>query len=68
MNLLTVFTALFAGVLGYVLALAKDHSSSLHAKKMEAMTRLHERVLEIEKMELSDANRRMLLVQRNAQA
>ena len=62
MNLLTVITALFTGVLGYILALAKDRHSSLHAKKMEAMTKLHDRVLEIEKMELSDGKSRTLAV------
>ena len=62
MNLLTVVTALFAGVLGYFLALAKDRSNTIHAKKMEAMTKLHARVLDIEKTELSDAKSRTLKV------
>ena len=60
--MLTVLTALFAGVLGYFLALTKDRSNTIHAKKMEVMTKLHERVLDIEKTELSDAKRRTVAV------
>ena len=46
-------TALIAAALAYFFGAAKDRSSALHAKKIEAMTRLHDRVLQIEKTSYS---------------
>ena len=63
MNLLAgIVIPLLTGVVGYLVGIAKDRSNTIHAKKIEAMTKLHERVLEIEKMELSDSKGRTLAV------
>ena len=47
---------------GFLLGLVKDRYNNLHAKRMEAMTNLHEHVLKIENMELSDGESRTLAV------
>ena len=63
MNLLAgLGISLLTGVVGYLVGIAKDRSNTIHAKKLEAMTKLYERVLEIEEMELSDSKGRTLAV------
>lgn len=54
--------AAFTALAGYFFGMAKDRSNVLHAKKMEAMTNLHEHVLKIENMELSDGESHTLAV------
>ena len=51
----TLALAAFTAFVGYFLGIAKDRSNVIHAKKMEAMTKLHDHVLEIEKIELSES-------------
>ena len=45
---------LIGGIAGYVLAVSRDRVSAIRSKKIEAIAELHERVLEIERNELSD--------------
>ena len=45
---------LATGVIGYLFGIVRDRSTAVHTKQIEAMTRLHERVLEIERKEMSD--------------
>ena len=45
---------LIGGIAGYVLAVSRDRVSAIRSKKIEAIAKLHERVLEIERNELSD--------------
>ena len=63
MNLLAgIAIPLLTGVVGYFVGIAKDRSNTIHAKKIEAMTKLHERVLEIEEIELTDSKGRTVWV------
>ena len=63
MNLLAgIVIPLLTGVVGYLVGIAKDRSNTIHAKKIEAMTKLHERVLEIEEIELTDSKGRTVWV------
>lgn len=57
------FDTLIAGALvGYLFGIMRDRSAVIRTKKIETIERLHERILEIEKMELSDGKSSMLLV------
>ena len=58
-NLLTVLIAL---VTGYLLGTRRDRNSTILSKQIECVERLHERVLEIEKNELSDGTRQTLAI------
>ena len=42
------------GIAGFVLAVSRDRVSAIRSRKIEAIGRLHERFLEIERNELSD--------------
>ena len=48
---------LVGGIVGYIFAISRDRLSAVRSRKIEAITQLHERVLEIEKRELSDTGR-----------
>lgn len=50
----TLFTAIGGYLLGYLFGISRDRSAAIRTKQIEAMTQLHERVLEIERKELSD--------------
>ena len=63
----TLALATFTALVGYFLGIAKDRSNVIHAKRMEAMTKLHDHVLEIEKIELSESGARTVLVPINLQ-
>ena len=45
---------LIAALGGYLFGVARDRSSAIRTKQIEAITQLHERVLEIERKEMSD--------------
>ena len=45
---------LVGGVVGYLFAVARDRKSMIRSRKIEAIDSLHNRVLQIEKKELSD--------------
>ena len=45
---------LVGGIVGYIFAISRDRLSAVRSRKIEAITKLHERVLEIERRELSD--------------
>ena len=45
---------LVGGIVGYIFAISRDRLSVVRSRKIEAITKLHERVLEIERKELSD--------------
>ena len=49
-------------ILGYVLGISRDRLSVIRSKKIEAITKLHERVLEIERKELSDGSSMTLAI------
>gem|GEM_PF-1851650 len=49
-------------ILGYVLGISRDRLSAIRSKKIEAITKLHERVLEIERKELSDGRSMTLAI------
>ena len=42
------------GIVGYIFAISRDRLSTVRSRKIDAITKLHERVLEIERRELSD--------------
>ena len=45
---------LVGGIGGYIFSISRDRVSAIRSKQIDAITKLHERVLEIEKHELSD--------------
>lgn len=45
---------LVGGIVGYIFAISRDRLSAIRSRKIDAITNLHERVLEIERRELSD--------------
>ncbi len=45
---------LVGGIVGFLFAVSRDRVSAIRSRKIEAIGRLHERVLEIERNELSD--------------
>ena len=49
-----LFVPLIAAMVGYLFGIVRDRSSAIRTKQIEAMTPLHERVLEIERKEISD--------------
>ena len=53
---------LIAATTGYIYGISKDRLAVIRSKKIEAMTQLHERVLEIEKNELSDGKNQTVAV------
>ena len=54
MDWMQLFLILATGVIGYLFGIVRDRSTAVRTKQIEAMTRLHERVLEIERKEMSD--------------
>ena len=54
MDWMELFVPLIALMVGYFLGIRRDQSSAIRTKQIEAMTQLHERVLEIERKEMSD--------------
>ena len=54
MDWMKSFVPLIALIVGYLLGIRRDQSSAIRTKQIEAMTQLHERVLEIERKEMSD--------------
>ena len=53
--LLSIVGATFTtAIIGYLFGISKDRSAAIRTKQIEAITQLHERVLEIERKELSD--------------
>ena len=55
-----ILSSLFGLFVGYLLGTWRDRFSAIRSKEIEAITRLHEQVLMIEKMELSDGRQRTL--------
>ena len=55
-------SVILGGLIGYLFGVAKDRSGSIAAKRMEAMTNLHDKVVEIETLELSDGETNTLMV------
>ena len=49
-------------IAGYALGISRDRLSAVRSKKIEAITQLHERVLEIERNELSDGRNMTMAV------
>ena len=49
-----VLLLVLGGIVGYIFAISRDRLSAVRSRKIEAITKLHERVLEIERKELSD--------------
>ena len=62
MNWINLASVLFALVIGYILGTRRDRHFAILSKKIECVDRLHDRVLEIEKNELSDGTRLTLAV------
>ncbi len=54
MSWMPIASLIVGAVIGYLLGIMRDTSAVVRTKKIETIERLHERVLEIEKMELSD--------------
>ena len=54
MDWMKVTLLLIGGIAGYIFAVSRDRVSAIRSRKIDAITKLHERVLEIEKSELSD--------------
>ncbi len=63
MNWMPVATLITGAVGGYLFGLMRDRSAVIRSKKIETIERLHERVLEIEAMELSDGKHFVLHVE-----
>ena len=53
---------LIGAIAGYIFAISRDRVSAIRSRKIEAITKLHERVLEIERSELSDGKSMALAV------
>lgn len=51
---LPVATAILGGLVGYIVGVARDRLAAVRSKQIEIINDLHEKVLEIENMELSD--------------
>ena len=49
-------------IAGYILAVSRDRGTAIRAKKIEAISRLHDRVLEIERKELSDGKNLTMMI------
>ena len=62
MNWMPFATLIAGAVVGYLFGIMRDRSAVIRSKKIETIERLHERVLEIESMELSDGKSFRLLV------
>ncbi len=62
MNWMPFVTLIAGAVVGYLFGIMRDRSAVVRSKKIETIERLHERVLEIEKMELSDGKSSVLHV------
>lgn len=62
MDWINLPSVLIALVVGYLLGTRRDRNSAILSKHIECVERLHERVLEIEKNELSDGTRQTLAV------
>ena len=54
MDWMKVTLLLIGGIAGYIFAILRDRVSAIRSRKIEAITKLHERVLEIKRRELSD--------------
>ena len=53
---------LVGGIVGYIFAISRDRLSAVRSRKIEAIAKLHERVLEIERNELSDGRNMTLAI------
>ena len=62
MDWMKVIFLLIGGMAGYIFAIARDRVSAIRSRKIEVITKLHERVLEIEKNELSDGKSMKMVV------
>ena len=62
MEWMKVIFMLIGGIAGYILALSRDRVSVIRSRKIKAVGKLHERVLEIERKELSDGKQQTLVV------
>ena len=60
-GLIPILLPLITAALGYVIGRARDRGSAIHKKQVEAVTQLHERILEIE-FELVDSKGITLMV------
>ncbi len=49
-------------IAGYILAVSRDRGTAIRTKKIEAISRLHDRVLEIEGKELSDGKSQTMMI------
>lgn len=59
-DMIPILTGVIGAFLGYAFGTFRDRSSTIRKKKIEAISRLHEFVLEIKKRELSDGETRTL--------
>ena len=62
MDWMKVALVLIGAIAGYILAVSRDRVSAIRSRKFEAITKLHEHVLETEKSELSDGKSMALAV------
>ena len=62
MDWMKVTLVLIGAIAGYILAVSRDRVSAIRSRKIETITKLHERVLEIERSELSDGKGMALAV------
>ena len=51
-----------AAIAGYFFAVLRERGTAIRAKKIEAITQLHDRALEIERQELSDGKSKTMMV------
>ena len=62
MNWISLVAAVIALVIVYLLGTRRDRTSAILSKRIQCVEKLHERVLEIEKKEMSDGTRLTLAV------
>ena len=62
MDWMQVALLLIGAIVGYVCGISRDRVSAVRLRKIEAITKLHERVLKIQRKELSDGTSMALAV------